>query len=148
MLDKRTRRLISYYKHREKNKDRVKAYGSKRYLEKGIKMIKIRKLEAIAGRPKPTKCEACGNEGKICFDHNYKTGEFRGWVCQACNLALGHLKDNLAYIEALKIYLVKDFTRKEYKKLGVEVLFTEEEYRTRISQLEPSKTYQQLTIIK
>ena len=43
-------------------------------------------------------CEICGqppivNEN-LSIDHCHKTGEFRGLLCNNCNHALGHLKDN------------------------------------------------------
>ena len=51
--------------------------------------------EAIAGRKKPELCESCGGRrGRICFDHDHKTGKFRGWICDRCNMCLGFARDN------------------------------------------------------
>jgi hypothetical protein len=43
------------------------------------------------------------------WDHDHKTGKFRGWLCHSCNAALGLLKDDperiaklLNYIERVK----------------------------------------------
>lgn len=63
--------------------------------------------ERVAGRRKPVECEICGAIGKICFDHDHNTGAFRGWICQRCNLVLGHVKDNIELLEALSNYLQK-----------------------------------------
>jgi len=55
---------------------------------------KTEKLELQAGRKKPKICEICLEEGDIHFDHDHKTGEFRGWICERCNFAIGHARDN------------------------------------------------------
>ena len=46
-----------------------------------------------APRLKPEYCEICGRTGQICFDHDHKTGKFRGWICLKCNSALGMVED-------------------------------------------------------
>lgn len=61
--------------------------------------------EKVAGRKKPEQCEICGAIGKIHFDHNHETGEFRGWVCMRCNLVLGMVKDNKELLIRLAKYL-------------------------------------------
>ncbi|NBR24935.1 MAG: hypothetical protein EBU08_14405, partial [Micrococcales bacterium] len=30
-----------------------------------------------------------------CLDHDYETEKFRGWICQTCNIGLGHFKDSI-----------------------------------------------------
>ena len=79
------------------------AYKARKHRKK----IKENK-EIIAGRKRPEQCEICGSIGKICFDHNHKTGKFRGWLCTRCNLVLGHVKDNVQLLKALSEYLEKD----------------------------------------
>ena len=65
-------------------------------------------LEKKAGRPKPDHCECCGHKTqKLCFDHDHKTGEFRGWLCYPCNTALGLLKDSRERLKLLDRYLEK-----------------------------------------
>jgi hypothetical protein len=66
-----------------------------------------KKLVAKAGRPKPDCCEVCGRTAKhICYDHCHVSQEFRGWLCNKCNLALGYVDDSpeilLSLIEYLK----------------------------------------------
>jgi hypothetical protein len=41
------------------------------------------------------------------LDHNHDTGEFRGWICNKCNLALGNMNDDLEYARRLVKYLEK-----------------------------------------
>lgn len=69
----------------------------------------LTKLEQ-AGRPQPTNCEICEvvvSRGKagICFDHDHKTGKFRGWICTNCNFILGHSHDNPEVLRKIIIYL-------------------------------------------
>ena len=61
--------------------------------------------EKDAGRPKPQKCEVCGLEDTIVWDHNHQTGSFRGWICNSCNIALGMVKDNPETLRRLAAYL-------------------------------------------
>jgi hypothetical protein len=60
-------------------------------------------------RPPPGQlCEVCGGAGGtrgICFDHDHATGAFRGWLCGACNTALGAAHDDPAVLLALIAYL-------------------------------------------
>jgi hypothetical protein len=77
--------------------ERGLAYGRKH---------KLKKLETVAGRKKPTKCEVCGNsENKIHFDHCHQNGAFRGWICFHCNAALGHVRDDPNRLRKLLAYL-------------------------------------------
>ena len=55
-------------------------------------------------------CASCGDgqsEGgyRLSVDHNHDTGEVRGILCNGCNAALGHLKDDPQRILALLAYL-------------------------------------------
>lgn len=63
--------------------------------------------EKVAGRPKPELCELCGGAGRICFDHDHVTGNFRGWICSTCNTALGHARDNPELLYKMISYLNK-----------------------------------------
>jgi hypothetical protein len=57
------------------------------------------------------KCAICGSEectsGKnFAIDHNHQTGEVRGLLCRACNLALGHLQDSPRLVKNAYQYLI------------------------------------------
>lgn len=56
-------------------------------------------------RPKPERCEICGSMGRICFDHDHKTGKFRGWICDRCNVALGMVNENSEILIAIANYI-------------------------------------------
>jgi len=48
-------------------------------------------------RPCPVGCEICGcyyATKSLALDHNHKTEKFRGWLCQTCNMGLGHFEDD------------------------------------------------------
>lgn len=57
------------------------------------------------------KCAICKSEepkGKrFSVDHNHKTGEVRGLLCNPCNAAIGLLKDSPEVIESAKEYLLE-----------------------------------------
>ena len=42
----------------------------------------------------PDRCEVCGSTVNLCIDHDHVTGNYRGVLCNNCNLALGHLHDD------------------------------------------------------
>lgn len=66
-------------------------------------------LEQRAGRSRPAACEACGraSDRRLDFDHDHVTGEFRGWLCRHCNLALGHVSDDPCVLQNLIDYLAQ-----------------------------------------
>ena len=54
---------------------------------------------------KPDNCDCCGEplKTKACYDHDHKTGKFRGWLCYNCNGGIGKLGDDLeGVIKAVK----------------------------------------------
>lgn len=67
----------------------------------------FRKKEHIRKFGKNESCEICGSKRKICFDHDHKTGEFRGWLCWYCNCALGFVRDDVTILEKMIKYLKK-----------------------------------------
>jgi hypothetical protein len=86
-------------------RDRTK-YNSK-YTEKH-NASRLAALEIKAGRPCPTVCELCGSppsRRRLNYDHNHITGEFRGWICESCNLALGLVQDSTDRLRAMIEYL-------------------------------------------
>lgn len=64
------------------------------------------RLAIQAGRPRPDCCDICEEVSKdIVFDHCHATGRFRGWLCNRCNLTLGHVKDNKELLTKMISYL-------------------------------------------
>lgn len=54
---------------------------------------------------RPPECEVCHKVCKTFYDHNHDTGEFRGWLCSSCNLALGYVYDNPEILRSLADYI-------------------------------------------
>lgn len=62
-----------------------------------------------ATRPIPENCECCGRkleQGlRTHLDHCHTTGVFRGWLCNRCNLGIGHLGDCIEGLQKAIKYL-------------------------------------------
>lgn len=52
-------------------------------------------------------CEICGSKYLLHLDHSHLTGKIRGILCQSCNHALGHAKDDIKILAKLIEYLVE-----------------------------------------
>ena len=51
-------------------------------------------------------CNVCGTtDGKLCVDHDHKTGRVRGCLCNRCNLALGGYEIVLDNLDKFTEYL-------------------------------------------
>jgi len=75
--------------------------------------------DEVRSLKKQEKCDICGGSefagsrnnkhiGKIyalVMDHNHKTGNFRGMLCNHCNRGLGNFKDNINNLQAAINYL-------------------------------------------
>lgn len=62
-------------------------------------------------RPCPQLCECCGNppgRKALALDHDHVTGKFRGWLCGACNPAIGSLGDNYDGVLRALDYLLRN----------------------------------------
>jgi hypothetical protein len=47
-----------------------------------------------------------GKKGaRFCIDHDHKTGKIRGLLCHACNLGVGHLRDDPELLDLAAAYL-------------------------------------------
>lgn len=108
---------------RAANPDKVRA-GRERYLEANRERINARKraqriikqydllpdeYEALLAHQKGL-CAICrepgkGRWGKLCIDHDHKTGKVRGLLCSDCNLGIGKLKDDVKLVRRAAAYL-------------------------------------------
>ena len=100
-------RLVKYQKSGKEN-PRWKGGMSKKSNYKKNWYLNTR--EKAAEKKRPERCEICnelGNNFKygLHYDHDHKTGKFRGWLCGNCNLVLGLVKDNIEVLEKMVVYI-------------------------------------------
>ena len=100
-------RALNYYRN---NRDAVRARRKERRETDPDVLAKQRIQRGLPPptRPCPAQCENCDRvfeKGKIHLDHCHDTGKFRGWLCNRCNLALGHLGDNVKGLKRAIAYL-------------------------------------------
>lgn len=90
---------------------------------KQSKYAKTRRLRAynLTASREATMLSAQNNRCAICkggspksnggvtwlIDHDHSSGKVRGLLCQACNLILGHAKDNVGVLKSAIQYLLK-----------------------------------------
>ncbi len=73
--------------------------------------------ETLANIKETTKeCVICGNEGKLVVDHDHKTGQVRGMLCNHCNRGLGHFRDDPTLLEFAAQYLYATADMPEWDK--------------------------------
>jgi len=53
-------------------------------------------------------CEICNDKCEVlCVDHNHETGEVRGLICTACNLAIENLQESVQVMRNAIKYIQK-----------------------------------------
>lgn len=125
-------RKASYKKYLNANKEKIKTSSRQRYADRDEQDIEIDKLSERArtlGKYGLTLeiydhlieeqgflciiCRKTQNFGQhLCVDHCHNTGKIRGLLCNACNRALGLLKDDPIRLNKLLPYLQGRLTAK------------------------------------
>ena len=91
--------------HREVSKEN-KAYSKNWELQKKYGITLEEYNEQISLRD--SLCDICSTFAEtLHVDHNHVTGKVRGYLCGACNRAIGLLKDNSAICREASYYLEK-----------------------------------------
>lgn len=62
------------------------------------------------------ECVICGANEKLVVDHDHKTGEIRGMLCNHCNRGLGHFRDDPMLLEFAAQYLYASAEAPEWDK--------------------------------
>lgn len=92
----------------EKNRAKKKASNKRWWKEHpGAKTISQRKRNGCidpSGEVKVGNCEICNKRCKLRYDHNHKTGLFRGWLCNNCNMKLDWYIENQ---KGVRLYVKK-----------------------------------------
>jgi hypothetical protein len=81
-----------------------KYYAKKRGLTWEQYMLAVKEQDglcAICGKPNTMK----GKDRRLTIDHDHKTEQFRGLICQPCNFGLGGFRDNPESLLAAVRYL-------------------------------------------
>lgn len=96
---------------RQNNKKRIR--DTKRKSKYGLSGLEVDRLRAEQNY----SCCICKKHEStlrrsLAIDHDHKTGENRGLLCDTCNRAIGLLQDNVYVLEQAVKYLQK------YKKIG------------------------------
>lgn len=52
--------------------------------------------------------DSFSNRRAWALDHDHKTGKFRGWVCNMCNIGLSRFDDNVETMTRAIVYLRRD----------------------------------------
>ena len=68
-------------------------------------IVELQRGCAICHTDKPGRANRFGGESEWIVDHDHKTGEVRGVVCHACNVALGMAKDSVEVLQSMIDYL-------------------------------------------
>jgi len=70
----------------------------------------------ILGWYQEGKCAICGRRPtqfrRLCIDHDHRTGEIRGLLCDYCNTTIGFLKDDADWLASAADYLKECPTRR------------------------------------
>lgn len=117
---KHKERAAAYNKQwRAENPEKVvgytKRYGERHREKHGVSSTTRwarKKFLPVPLRPCPATCELCDRvleSGKAHLDHCHATGIFRGWLCNRCNLALGHLGDSIKGLKRALAYLERAY---------------------------------------
>lgn len=71
----------------------------------GMSLDAFLSLQEALGR----RCQICGArpKGHLSADHCHATNRFRGLLCSACNLGLGHFRDDIKSLQNAILYLLK-----------------------------------------
>lgn len=108
-------KYIQYRKYRyEKNKqdpDYLLAYrwANQGHKKRGMSFDEFKKFFDLALKNQHGKCAICGVMFKtntdVRVDHNHKTNELRGLLCDNCNVGIEKFHENVIYLSDVIIYL-------------------------------------------
>ena len=109
-VEQRKRKKITDHLHYLANKERIikqnKEWAKKNPEKCAIAFRKSNRKQLGAvnptGEARFGPCEICTKICELRYDHDHKTGVFRGWLCCGCNVRLGFIESPL-YKKAIEI---------------------------------------------
>ncbi len=110
--------------YRKKNSDRLKSYDKIRFEGRRKRAHQVGRysitpeeyeIKLIEQDYRCAICKTHQSELKtsLCVDHNHKTGENRGLLCDLCNRGIGMLQDNPEILDVAAAYIRRYTTQKE-----------------------------------
>lgn len=109
--EEQRRRYATDPEYREKKQEYARRWRLKNPEKWRESWIKSKRREQgilnPSGEIRYGSCEnsSCSFNGQLYYDHDHKTGLFRGWLCCACNLAAGNCADDPERLVGLADYL-------------------------------------------
>ncbi len=95
-----------YPENREKQIESSANWRTKNYIPHKARRYGVDEKEAVELYEKADgKCQICGIQSDLCLDHCHKTVKLRGFLCNHCNLGLGHFLDDINILENAIKYL-------------------------------------------
>lgn len=77
---------------------------SRKQLSFGKRYMRLEDFQALLAE-RSNRCDMCGQVLKRAYvDHDHKTGEFRGILCNRCNVGLHYMEDSI-FVENASRYL-------------------------------------------
>jgi hypothetical protein len=68
--------------------------------------ISAQQAKSLYALMQTATCEICGGgKGRVLYDHDHKTEEFRGFLCVTCNNGIGMFRDDPELLREAIIYL-------------------------------------------
>ena len=100
---------------RADNREKIREYHAKWRADNADKCeVYYRKNKGLPDptRPRPLVCEICEKlpvyRRKLDLDHCHTTGQFRGWLCLACNPGIGMFQNSPELLRKAADYLEKN----------------------------------------
>jgi hypothetical protein len=78
----------------------------RQYYARNREAVLARRRAARAEARRTGRCPICQDDGPLVRDHCHVTGRNRAWICNGCNLMLGHARDLPGVLAAGAAYLL------------------------------------------
>lgn len=90
------------------NSDRTRLYAFRGVLKKhGMSMEDYESILTIQSGVCAICLHECKVRTRLAIDHSHTTGKVRGLLCNGCNVAIGHLKEDPEIFDRALKYLAK-----------------------------------------